>query len=91
MRKEGRDSLHIFPIGGTPSTSEIQELERQQSAEVSSFRSSSEKIIDIKGKIKEIKAKNEKLKAQAYTQYLNMAPINQTRLMSTYDIKEGKM
>lgn len=26
-----------------------------------------------------------------YNQYLKMAPTNQNRLMSTYDIKEGKM
>lgn len=45
----------------------------------------------MKGKFKEIKEKNEQLKAQAYNQYLKMAPTNQTRLMSAYDIKEGKM
>ena len=28
---------------------------------------------------------------QIYNQYLNMAPTNQQRLMSAYDIKEGKM
>ncbi len=91
LRKEGGDSLHTFPIGVTPSTSQRQELKRQQSVEVSSFRSSSKKIIDIKGKFKEIKAKNEQLEAQAYAQFLKMAPTNQTRLMLAYDIKEGKM
>ena len=40
---------------------------------------------------KEIKAKNEKLKAQTYAQYLKMAPTNQTRLILAFDIKEGKM
>lgn len=91
LRREGGDSLHTFPTCGTPSSSQRQELERQQSVEVSSFRSTSKKIIDIKGKFKEIKTKNEQLKAQAYAQYLKMAPTNQTILMSPFDPKEGKM
>lgn len=89
--REATDNLQTFPIGGTPSSSHRQELERQPSTEVSSFRSSSEKIIDIKGKFKEIKTKNEQLKAQAYAQYLKIPPTNQTRLMLAFDIKEGKM
>lgn len=40
---------------------------------------------------KEIKARNERLKAQTYAQYLKMTPTNQTRLMSAFDIKERKM
>lgn len=35
--------------------------------------------------------RNEELKAQAYAQYLKLTPTNQTRLMSAFDIKEGKM
>ena len=66
-------------------------LERQQSVEVSSFRAPSGQGQDIKEKYKEIKARNERLKAQSYAHYLKMAPTNQTRLMSTFDIKEGKM
>jgi len=58
---------------------------------VSSFRAFSEKSLDIKGKYKEIKARNEKLKAQTYAHYLKMVPTNQTRLMSAFDIKERKM
>ena len=46
---------------------------------------------DIREKYKDIKVRNEKLKAQTYAQYLKMAPTNQTRLMSAYDVKEGKM
>lgn len=90
LKREGGDSLCTFPIGGTTSSSSRQELERQLSTEVLSLRSSSEKIIDIKGKFKEINTKNEQLKAQAYAKYLNVDPTNQTRLMSSYDIKEGK-
>jgi len=58
---------------------------------VSSFGAFSEHILDIKGKYKEIKARNEKLKAPTYALYLKMAPTNQTRLMLAFDIKEGKM
>ena len=49
---------------------------------------------DIKKSYKDIKARNERLKAQTYAQYLNMVPTNHTRLMSAYDVKdvkEGKM
>lgn len=31
------------------------------------------------------------MRLQGYNQYLKMAPTNQQRLMSAYDIKEGKM
>jgi len=39
----------------------------------------------------EIKAKNDPLRIQVCNQYLKMASTNQNRLMSAYDIKEGKM
>ena len=39
----------------------------------------------------EIKAKIDPLRLQLYDQFLNMTPANQQRLMSAYDIKEGKM
>ena len=35
--------------------------------------------------------RNEKLKAQTYGQYLKITPTNQTSLMSSFDIKEGKL
>jgi len=70
------ESRQTIPTGGTPSTSHMQVLERQQSIEVSSFRASSEQSLDIKGKYKEIKARNETLKAQTYAHYLKMAPTN---------------
>ena len=43
---------------------------RQQSVEVSSFRMPADKDEDIKERYKEIKARNERLKAQTYAQYL---------------------
>jgi len=66
-------------------------LEEQPSVEVSSLRILADQDHDIREKYKEIKGKNERLKAQSYAQYLKMAPTNQTRLMSTFDVKEGKM
>lgn len=88
---EMSDSMQTILAGGTPSTSQIQALERKHSLEVSSFRAPSEQSQDIKGKYKEIKARNEKLKAQTYAHYLRMAPTNQIRLMLAFDIKEGKI
>jgi len=58
---------------------------------MSSLRIVSEQSQDLKEKYKEIKSRNEQLKAQTYAKYLKMAPTNQTRLMSAFDIKEGKM
>jgi len=66
-------------------------LERQLSVELSSFSTPADKDKDIKDRYKEIKMRNEKLKAQTYAQYLKITPTKQTRLMSTFDIKEGKL
>lgn len=85
--------MHTTPSGGTqePSTSQVQMLERQQIVEVSSFRAPTGQSQDIKDKYKEIKARNERLKIQSYAYYFQMAPTSQTRLMSAFDRKEGKM
>lgn len=74
-------------VGETPSTSQTQALSRHQSVEVSSTRETSKQSQYLKEKYREIKARNEKLKAQIYAHYLNMAHTNQTRLMSAFDIK----
>jgi len=66
-------------------------LERQLSVEVSSFNRPADKDKDIKDRYKEIKMRNEKLKAQTYAQYLKYMPTNQTRLMSDFNLKEGKL
>jgi len=65
--------------------------ERQQSVEVSSFSAPTRQSLDIKEKYKEIKARNERIKVKSYAHYLNMAPTNQTRRMSAFDINEGKI
>lgn len=88
---ERSDSRPTIPRGGRPSTSQIQALERQQRTEVSSFRAPPRQIQEIKQNYREIKARNEKMKAQSYAHYLRMASTNQTRLMLAFDIKEGKM
>jgi len=64
-----------------PSTSNTQMTERHQNMEVSSFVRPVEKENYIKDRFKEIKMRNEKLKAETYAQYLNLTPPNQTRLM----------
>jgi len=66
-------------------------LEREQSIEVSSFRMPTDRDQDIRERYKNIKSNNERLKAETYVQYVKMAPTNQTRLMSAYDVKEVKM
>jgi len=59
--------------------------------EVSSFVRPALKEADIKERFKEIKMRNEKLKADTYANYLKMTPPNKNRLMLAFDIKEGKM
>jgi len=66
-------------------------LERQQNVEASSFKALASQYQDIREKYKDIKAINKRLKAQSYAQYLKMAPTNQTRFMSAFDVKEVKM
>ena len=66
-------------------------LERQLSVEVSSFNRPTDKDKDIKDRYKEIKMRNEKLEEQYYAQYLKLTHTNQTKLMSSFYIKEGKM
>ena len=74
-----------------PSTSQTQMLERQLSVEVSSFSGPVDKDQDIKERYKEIKLRNERLKAQTYAQYLKLTATNQKRLMSAFDIKQGNL
>ena len=52
-----------------PSTSNTQSIQKKLSMEVSSSRKPVEKERDIKEKYKEIKLRNEALKAETYAQY----------------------
>lgn len=66
-------------------------IEIQQSVDVSSFIRPTDIENDIKDRYKEIKMRNEKLKAETYAQYFKHTLANQSWLMSTFDIKAGKM
>ena len=66
-------------------------IERQQSFELSFFIRPTDRENDIKDKYKERKMRNEKLKAETYAQYFKHTPANQSRFMSAFDIKAGKM
>ena len=90
-REERAVSQETSPMGETSLSSQRQELEKQHSAEVSSTRPQSKHASYIKNTFTEIKSKNDPVRLQIYSQYLKMAPLNQQRLMSSYDIKEGKM
>lgn len=79
-------SQQTCTISGTSTNSQRKELQRQQSAEVSSFKPLVKDARDIKRKFINIKAKNDPLRLQVYNQYLKMAPKNQQILMSAYDI-----
>lgn len=88
--KMGQRSKGITASGETqqPSTSNTQLIERQESLEVSSFVRPANREKDINDRFKEINMRNEKLKAETYAQYSKHTPPNQSRLMSTFDIKE---
>jgi len=73
---------------GTASETGIQ---KQLSTEVSSFRLPKTDTGDIKKTFINIKTKNEPLKMKVYDQYMKMAPHNQQRLMSAFDLSQGKM
>jgi len=59
--------------------------------EISSARPQSKQSSDIKRPFMEIKAQNEPIRMQLYDQFLKMTPAKQQRLISAYDIKEGKL
>ena len=61
---------------GTSTTLQKKELQRQQSAEVSSFKPPVKDAWDIKRIFINIKARNDPLRLQIYNQCLKMAPNN---------------
>ena len=91
LREERVISQDTSPITETSASSHRQEIGRQHSVEFSSARPQSRQGSDIKKTFIEIKAKNEPIRIQLYNHLLKMAPTNQQRLMSTYEIQEGKM
>ena len=63
----------------------------QPSTKMFSFKQLMKDAGDIKQTFISIKARNDPLRVQVYNQYLKMAPQNQERLMSAFDIQQGKM
>jgi len=97
-KRFGGEEMPIGPsMGMDPPSTEAsassfqQEQERQHGREVSSSSQQKRAESSIKKQFMEIKARNEPLRLQLYNQLLKMAPTNQQRLMSAYDIAEGKM
>lgn len=80
MKDEGRTEQQTSPMADTSTSSYQQELERQNSVEVSSTRPHSKQQIkqgaDIKRTFTEIKVENEPIRIQIYNQLLKMAPTN---------------
>ena len=87
---DGRESSQQT---GTASETNIsqKEIQKQLSTEVSSFRPPKTDTGDIKKTFINIKKKNDPLKMKVYDQYMKMAPHNQQRLMSAFDLSQGKM
>jgi len=68
-----------------------QEQERTAGGEVSSSSQQRGGELSIKQQFMDIKKRNEPIRIQLYNHLLKMAPTNQQRLMSAYDVQEGKM
>lgn len=84
-------SQDTSPVTETSGSSHRQKIGRQNSVEFSSARQQSKQGSDIKRKFTKIEAKNERIRIKLYNHLLKIAPTNQQRLMSAYDIQEGKM
>lgn len=94
LDSQGEEQLGSQQTGansGTSSTLQRKELQRQQSAEVSSFKPPLKDAWDIKRTFINIKARNDPLRLQVYNQCLKMDPKNQQILLSAFDIQQGKM
>jgi len=74
-----------------PSTSSAQIIQKKHSVEVSSSSEPRDREIDIKEIYKDIKAKNEEIKDEIYSQCLKKTPDNHNRLLSAFDYKTGKL
>jgi len=79
------------PSREASATSFQQNQEGIMGGEVSSSIMQREGEVGIKQQFIEIKKRNEPIRLQLYNHLLKMAPTNQQRLMSAYDVQEGKM
>ena len=68
-----------------------QEQERTMGGEVSSSGQQREGELSIKQQFIDIKRRSDPIKIQLYNHLLKMAPSNQQRLLSAFDVNEGKM
>ena len=59
--------------------------------DASSSQQAEDTYIDIKEKYKQIKAKNEEIKNEIYSQYLKQTPGNQNRLFLAFDYTNKKL
>ena len=85
-------SLGMGPPSMEASASSFQqEQERTAGGEVSSSSQQRGGELSIKQQFIDIKKRNEPIRIQLYNHLLKMAPTNQQRLMSAYDVQEGKM
>ena len=85
-------SLAMGPPSREASTTSFQQnQEGIMGGEVSSSSMQREGEMGIKQQFIEIKKRNEPIRLQLYNHLLKMAPTNQQRLMSAYDVQEGKM
>jgi len=85
-------SLAMGPRSRETSAASLQQNpEGMMGGEVSSSGARREGEGGIKQQFIEIKKRNEPLRLQLYNHLLKMAPTNQQRLMSAYDVQEGKM
>ena len=87
-----RQALGMGPPSREASASSFQqEQDRTMGGEVSSSSQQKEGQVSIKQQFIDIKRRNDPIKIQLYNHLLNMAPTNQQRLMSAFDVGEGKM
>ena len=85
-------SLGMGPPSMEASASSFQqEQERKMGGEVSSSSQQRGAEVGIKQQFIDIKKRNEPIRVQIYNHLVKMAPTNQQRLMSTFDVQEGKM
>lgn len=66
-------------------------IQRQMNVEALSFSRPTDQDKSIKDRFKEIKMRNERLKVETYAQLFKLSTPGQRRLMSSFDIKEGKV
>ena len=87
-----RQAMGVGPPSREASASSFQqEQDRTMGGEVSSSSQQREGERSIKQQFIDIKRRSDPIKIHLYNHLLKMAPTNQQRLMSAFDVQEGKM